>query len=1127
MSWLGRLSLGVLAALFCAAPAGAQLDLPKTKRGADERTHLERRGSGLVVHLICTRCQTHNYRDAVLPEAADGRQKAWCARCRWSTPQRRFDPRSDPSQGLDLPRQPRTGGAGSAGKSPAGGAGGPGGAGGAMDTDGAQAPPGPPTGEPPAISGAAGFVLELLARVRHLEDEVVGEATTSLLSLGPSGLAAARGALASDHGPTILVSVQVLLRGGELADAVAVRGRLGESLPPLLGPLILDELSEQQPVLVDAALLVKLIDHPQARLRAAAQLALVRLRAEGGVAPHDLVKLLAAGLESERADTRRRLVDLLSGSPDPAALEALLGRLGEKSASVSAAAVKALAVAPQADTAARLFRLAFDSRWLRRREAYALLALVEREDRLLEPILGAGQVEELLGAAASRDPFVSAAAALTLAGIGFRSQAPCSWLDQKVPDILVHALSGTVFHNDYSALQAPAARRLAQLSGQRHGTAGPAWVSWWLTAREDFRARRAALRVAPEEEALLDISYRDTGSDPCMFTFWGPARAQGTSPQGAPAPLGGLLRLTAPQCQSLVALVRREGLLGAERLPGLRGQTRPGMRVLELSFPTDAADADAITAKRAADKTFTFGPDTGAPWFEAVVAALRDLEKRNRWQAFPPPELATDLGAFWELEAPWWEEPHTPEERAGRLKDLIISSLPGQARPRRGRGGELLAELYQQPSLVSAADFKAFLFLLRDEPFLDGRARLWLALARRAAGLEGGVPFSSRFAAAAEAAGARDEPSTPEVAATPQSIALAGDLVDILELKYGGEAAAEIAELLAFCGPECARAAAGDGRPILRAVAASLLARTGAVEDGEILLRLLDDEVPGVEVAAIQAIGEQSLELGRTEVFLRARLSRGPVRRAALEAVGRLGGAAAVEVLIDGVHAAEVGASEAAARGLVHLGDPATAPILISMLGGTQGDEFLDPVRAALAGLGAAAHGELLAAMGEGRSGERPSRTCREAALLLARQGVAAAAEPLLRVLEDEPMDSRAAAELAILTAVDFREEEEPAQAWRAWWGTVVHGDSYAWLRAGAERVGISAPPAGALEDGVHPERRAAFFFLTDLLEGGPQHLAERGRRLLEQWTGRAISVPRALTVERASWFEKLREEAP
>ncbi|HJO26150.1 MAG TPA: hypothetical protein QF730_02785 [Planctomycetota bacterium] len=1140
---LGRklvsLACTVLVGLYCVAPATAQLDLPRTKRGGDERTHLERRGGGFVVHLCCTRCETHNYRDAVLPAAAAGEQKAWCARCRWSTAHRRIDPGDDGSQGLDLPRQPRAG-------SPGAQAGGdPVAPGEEDDKPGPEAPQ-------PAVSGATGFVLELLARVTQLTDEVVDEATNSLLSFGPPGHTAARSVLSSDHGPTLLVAARVLLRGGDATDADEVRALLLDPLPAGLGPLLLEELAERQPVLVDGPFLVALLDHPRARLRAAAQALLVGfLRAgdEGvraGPVHGDLARLLADSLESRRADTRRRAVDLLAELQSPVALEALLGRLGDASASVAAAAVDALAGADYGgdsrdgarqaettrdETAARLFSLAFDGRWLLRREAYALLALVEREDRLLEPILGAGQVEVLLAAAASRDPFVSGAAALALAGIGFRSAGGTPWLEREVPDLLVHTLSGTVFHNDFSALQAPAARRLAQITGQRHGTVGPAWVAWWLGAREGFQPRRAALAVAPEEEPLLELTYRDTGADPCLFTFRGPARAE---PEGGKAPtLGELFRLSAGQCHALVALLRREGLLGAQRLPGLRGQTRRGMRVLELSFGHSLGTANG--AAGAPGKSFTFGPQAGAPWFEAAVAALRDLEQRSRWQSFPPPALVGDQAAFWRLESPWWDEPRTPAQRAGRLKALIVSSLPGLPRARRGRGGELLAELYRRQELVAVADFQTFLYLLKEEPFLDGRARLWLALARRAAGLEGGELFASRFAEGGRpASGTGDAgPHDGQERLAPQSIALAGDLVDALELRFGGEAAPEIAALLAQCGPQRARAAARDRRPILRAVAATLLARAAredpaaSPEDAELLLAMLDDQVPGVEVAAVQAIGEQGLELGRTEVFLRARLGQGAVRNAALEAVGRLGGAAAVEVLIDGLNSAVAGTPTAAARGLVHLGDPATTPILVSMLGGTRHDVILDPIRSALLGLGEAAHDELRVALRRERPGEVPSNTCREAAMLLARQGMAAAAEPLLRVLEHDPTDSHAAAELAILSAVDFRDQADAAQAWRAWWGSAVHDDALAWLCAGAERVGFAAPPREALAEAGHRERRAAFFFLTDLLERGPGHLSERARRLLEQWLGRPVAVPRALNALRVRWFEDLRGEAP
>jgi HEAT repeat protein len=1041
-----------------------------------------------------------NYRDAVLSEASVGKQKSWCSRCHRSTPHQLVTPKQEKAADLVLPLRSRSTDRGApSGRGEEHGTG--------SVASGTGADPLPLDAlDPTAVGGAAGFVLELVSRVRRLGDVVVEEATASLLSLGDQGQEAARVALTSTHGPTVLVGARVFLRGGGGAGARAVLERLRGRLPTGVGPSLLRELLKADPVLVGPRALADLLDHPHSKVRATAHTALARADLDDHSDGPGLVSLLQGCLASQRTDTRRRAIDLLEGLADPAALEALLGCLGDASASVSTDAVHALARAPQPDTAARLTAIAFDGPWLLRREAYALLALVEREDRLVEPLFRARHVEPLLAAAASRDPFVSGVAALALAGIGFRAppHVPCLWLDRDVPERLVYALSGSVFHNDFSALQAPSARRLTMLSGQTFGTRGPDWLDWWLAEGDHFRARRATLAIAPEEEVLLTVSYRDTGDDPRLFTFIGPGVEE--MADGPLAPVGELFRMTADQCRDLVALLRRRGLLDAECLPGLRGQTRAGMRSLEISLGAGGSS-----------KGFTFGPNQSEPWFEVAAEALIDLERRSRWQVFPPPDLNDAPRTFWIRESAWWDLPRTPVQRATRLKTLILTSLPGLSPSRRSRGGELLAELYERAGAAEAGDFPTFLNLIREEPFLDGRTRLWLTLARRAAGLEGDSQFASRFDNLDE---------TRPAGLPPQSIALAGDLVDVLELRFGGEAASEIAALLAACGPKRVVTAARDPRPILRVAAAALLLRGGQPDDGDLLLGLLQDAVPDVEMAAVQAIGEGRLESGRTQVFLRARQGRGPVRRAALEAVGKLGGGAAVEVLLDGLSSAVQGIPEAAARGLVHLGDPATAPALVSMLGGTRRDEFLDPIRMTLLGLGESAHTDLLVVLRGLRPNVRPSNVVREAALLLARQNVAAAAAPLMLVLADEPQNGHVARELAILTGVDFRDAQDPAARWKEWWNTVLHHDAVAWMRAGAERAGFAAPPDGALENPEHPQRLDAFFFLTDLLQRGPDHLAERARRLLEEQMGRDLPVPRAGDVDRARWFMRLRDEA-
>jgi HEAT repeat protein len=903
-----------------------------------------------------------------------------------------------------------------------------------------------PLEAPPASlaqpSDAAQFIMAELRRAREVDARFTEQAVRSLLDLGEPGLRAARAALNADHAPLVLVSARVLLNSPAAPDRKLVSERLRTRLPNAACSPLVDAFVRLDPVAASPSVLCELLDHKQRGVRTAAQ------RSLNGRSTPDMVEPLRSALESKRTDTRLRALELLRAIDDASVRGILLDRLKDPAARVAMRAASGLSLLEGEDVVAALLRRAFGGPWILRDGAYALLALIEREDTQLAPVLDERHVESLLVGLTSSDPFVSGVCASALAGVGFRSASlvDAEWLDRDVPHELVRGISGIAFHSDFTSLLPAATRRLDLISGKSFGNDGPSWLGWWSEEGEGFKARRAHLFATPEDATSLVVDFVSTEEIGIAdrFRLLGPAAQAENAARGASEEL----RLSGLQARDFFALLGREGALTAERMPGVRGISGSAGRELSITV-----------AGRA--KTFRFTQGASEPWFEKLVATAASLRERNRWQRYHDPLQYTTAQEMWVAESAWWDEDHGELERDLRLKRMVFDVLPLREVDQRDEGLRELRRIYQDPATVQPDDFPKLVTLLGDEAFIGPRARVFLDLLLHHI--------------------------EPTEAVNTHAQILATAMLDT----FGSHAAPELAEVFARAGRAFVRAAALDPRPDMRSLACAQLVRNPEPRDTELLLELLADRLQEVELAAIDAVGQGRLEAARTELLVRARLAEPVLRRAALRAIGTMGGEGVLDALVVSLSDKHPDVVRGAAEGLAELGDPETAPLLVSLLSRGRASEIFEPARQGLLRLGAAAWPDLLRAVNT--PGHRAGR---EAALVLSLQGVVESVPALMSMLTQNPADAFIARELAVLTCIDMRKQGDPQKAWWDWWEDVVHGDSLVWLCAALERRGVRAPPPADVRAGT----RAGTLFLLDVVareDAVDAHVVERARREL------------------------------
>ena len=166
-----------------------------------------------------------------------------------------------------------------------------------------------------------------------------------------------------------------------------------------------------------------------------------------------------------------RALDVASRLDVPEVFDLLVDALGDSSARVASGAATTLASRPGDGVTDALLATFAAGLPVDRRAAYAILAIVEREDLQGVAIFGESDVDPLLARLALEDELASGAAACALAGIGFRSSTlgDVGWLDLLVPHHLVRAVSAVAYHKDFVPVEELAATKIVDAFGWWRG----------------------------------------------------------------------------------------------------------------------------------------------------------------------------------------------------------------------------------------------------------------------------------------------------------------------------------------------------------------------------------------------------------------------------------------------------------------------------------------------------------------------------------------------------------------------------------------------------------------------------------------------------------------------------------
>lgn len=836
---------------------------------------------------------------------------------------------------------------------------------------------------------------------------------------------------------------------------------------------LLDALVRIDPVHAKRRLIAELLHPAGAVVRAAAE----RLaeRVSQAELP-DLVDVYEAG----GGEARAQAVQLMAAADLEAARPHLVKALGDKDPQTSLAAAEALARDPS--EAAEQALLDATAAPVDRMLAFAYLGLGLRQTRAGRRLITDDHVRTLMGTRGlkSLNPLNRAAAAIVLAdtGYAYAVEKLDVALDREVMPVLVDTWGGTEFWRDMEVLRPMALRRLQRLSGDFERTDPKQWWSWWERHRDAFVARRVLSSIPPEQVGELVLTVTGEGAPGGESTILTPSvyEVSGTAAGRLP------LLLSTEEAAELARVVEESGLLAVrEGLTGALDQGGP------LTLHVRVGKRQRLVRVRAEDP---------APEARPVLEQVRRLRELNDWQRYRDAVDPDGIQQFVQRMGEWFDPALPASERARAKAALIVASVGGDRTDDWNlRALRELAELGDAQALLDPADREVLLALLTARDRADPIA---LALIEVLAGIQD-VEVSSR-------------------------------LLTFLQTRRGPRTADLMARVLSGAGDAAHVAALDDDAAEVRRAALRALER-GDFDGkaGEYALLGLADTDPDVRREAVLAIGRLRVD-GAMERLTALASEPGPLRTAAVEGLGRLGGKEVLPELMRAFTDDDPGVRVAAVQALAATREPeAFSAIVFGMssdlsplvrevasqaiveIGTDRAGQALrllalDPSRRpgprarAVAGwsdlLGRRAHVDL-----ERLLSDAATEVADEAAIALARWREPAGVPRLLEMLYEGRQTARAVQALESLSLESFGQDDAEilADLYTGWWDLESDRGPRRWLMdrltlEGLEDEGLrrwadgeaSREAVPALLDGLRSEywyiRRACDLALRQIL---------------------------------------------
>jgi HEAT repeat protein len=338
------------------------------------------------------------------------------------------------------------------------------------------------------------------------------------------------------------------------------------------------------------------------------------------------------------------------------------------------------------------------------------------------------------------------------------------------------------------------------------------------------------------------------------------------------------------------------------------------------------------------------------------------------------------------------------------------------------------------------------------------------------------------------------------------SVKLQATLVNALEKEPRAKASEILRRAFEACDLSVARANAGAGPGWVRAAAIERLAASKEAADWTLVQATLRDPSEEAVIAAAGAVGRHKLAAAVPDLVALEANAPMPVRRAAVAALGKIGGPDALEPIWRAANSDDLALQRIALTAMGDCQDPRSADFLVNtwLRGATAPGSTSD--------LGAAARAALLRIGGDkARMALRnkldiPKASARaEVAIALSELGDAAAVPALLEGL-DGPRDPRVQAALVAVTCQDYFSSSDAPKLYRGWWATHRASTPAEWFaEACSAESAVLAVDASLLTNGK--SLAAVPSLIQVLTQSNEWYLRTNAVRYLEAATGRSFGA--------------------